>query len=202
MASGVSGVSMISGTYETPETPSPKGDCLQLRRFGTQGAEEPEKIKGEKILILGLDMATKTGWCILQDGQVIASGVQDFSKRRGESNGILFLRFRKWLLDLLNTVPEKPMVIAYEGAHFRGGAPTEVCVGLQTHCQSIAAELGIESTRVHTMTLKKYACGTGKANKVAMMKIAARFLGREPIDDNEADAVHLARWAECEFLPF
>lgn len=154
-------------------------------------------------MVLGLDLATKTGWCLVHDGNVIASGVQDFTKRRGESNGILFLRFRRWLTDLINTAPGRVEIVAYEQAHFRGGAATELCVGLQTHAQSIAAEHdGIESVGVPTNTLKKFAAGNGRASKETMIERARVLIGRPPIDDNEADAIFVAKWAENELYPF
>ena len=148
------------------------------------------------MVILGLDLATKTGWCFTDSGKVIASGVQDFSKRRGESNGILFLRFRKWLFTMLDL--HAPALIVYERAHFRGAA-TEILVGLQTHAQAIAAEHGIESTPVHTGEVKKFATGSGRASKEDMIEAARTKLGRPPVDDNEADAVLIALWAEREF---
>ena len=49
--------------------------------------------------ILALDLATMTGWATLIDGK-INSGVQNFSKKRGESNGIMFLRFNAWLREI------------------------------------------------------------------------------------------------------
>lgn len=48
-------------------------------------------------MILAIDAATKTGWALIREGRVYESGVQDFSKRRGESNGAMFLRFSSWL---------------------------------------------------------------------------------------------------------
>jgi Holliday junction resolvasome RuvABC endonuclease subunit len=149
-------------------------------------------------------MATKTGWCLCKNnGQIVESGMQDFVKKRGESNGLLFLRFRKWLVDLAKTLPAgETNLIAYEQARFRGGAATELCVGLQTRAQEIAAELDIESAPVTTNTLKKFATGKGRtAGKQPMIDAAKPFLGRDPIDDNEADAVHIARWAANEFFP-
>lgn len=151
-------------------------------------------------MILALDMATKTGWAIMtDDGRVIESGVQDFTKRRGESNGLMFLRFRKWLASMMNFGSGPVSLIAYERAHYRGGAATEICVGLQTRAQEIAAEHGIPSAPVSTTTLKKFATGKGNANKAAMMNAARRCLGRDPIDDNEADAVLIAAWARREY---
>lgn len=140
--------------------------------------------------ILGLDCATKTGWCIVEDGEIVESGVQSFAKKRGESNGILFMRFRKWLKDLVEMI--EPDVITYERAHFRGGAATEIGVGLQTRAMEAAADFGIESCPYTTGEIKKRATGMGNAGKPEMIAAAEPILGRPPIDDNEADAVFVA----------
>jgi Holliday junction resolvasome RuvABC endonuclease subunit len=110
----------------------------------------------------------------------------------------MFLRFRKWLKDFADLI--KPDLIAYEQAHFRGGAATEICVGLQTRAQEIAAERGIESAPVKTNVLKKWATGKGNAGKGEMMTAAGKHLGRPPMDDNEADAVLVGMWAVDEFV--
>lgn len=152
-------------------------------------------------MVIGLDLATKTGWCLRHDGKILASGVQDFAKRRGESNGLLFLRFRRWLFELVELAPDLELV-AYEAAHMRGGAATEILVGLQTHCQSIAAEIQVECAPVHTATLKKFATGSGKASKTDMILAASKIKDGQIADDNEADAILLAKWAEQEYLVF
>jgi len=43
-------------------------------------------------------------------------------------------------------------------------------------------------------TIKKHATGRGNANKL-MMITAMQALGHNPVDDNEADALALLRWA-------
>ena len=53
----------------------------------------------------------------------------------------------------------------------------------------------IESLPVPSTTLKKWATGSGHANKVAMILAAKNYLGRNPEDDNEADALALLDWA-------
>ena len=151
----------------------------------------------KSLRILALDTATKTGWALIENHKVVESGVQDFSKRRGESNGIMFLRFRKWLNQLCATW--EPELIVYEQAHFRGGAATEIGVGLQTRVQEMAAVLGVESSSCHTGTLKKWATGVGNASKTQMIMAAAKHLGRPPIDDNEADSVMLGLYADAQF---
>jgi Holliday junction resolvasome RuvABC endonuclease subunit len=140
--------------------------------------------------VLGLDTATKTGWAVCENGKITDSGVQDFQKRRGESNGGMFLRFRKWLADIISAV--KPDLIIYEQAHHRGGAATEVCVNLTGRVQEVATAAGIEYARYATGEIKRLGTGKGKASKEEMIIAAAKILGRDPIDDNEADAVIIA----------
>jgi Holliday junction resolvasome RuvABC endonuclease subunit len=145
------------------------------------------------MMILALDAATKTGWALIKNGKLYEAGVQDFSKRRGESNGAMFFRFRSWLAHML-TVGQVQFV-AYELSHFRGGAATEIGVNLTGRIQEACAERQIEFAAVHTATLKKWACGHGKADKGRMMAVAIPYLGHEPEDDNEADAVLCGMYA-------
>jgi Holliday junction resolvasome RuvABC endonuclease subunit len=165
----------------------------------------PPDISGRLVpskVIIGLDLATHTGWCILKDGAYLQSGVQDFSKKRGESNGLMFMRYLRWLVDLIDLCKQHGVIelIGYEQAHMRGGAPTEICVGLQTHTMSTAAQRGIESAPVKSTTLKKYATGKGNGDKPLMIMAANRWLSnrgipaRADMTDDEADAIHIARW--------
>lgn len=154
-------------------------------------------------IVLGLDCATKTGWCLWDAaaGKRLESGVVTFTVGRGESPGLRFLRFRTWLYELVRLGTANGLaLVAYEQAHHRGGAATELCVGFTTRVQEIAADNRIECATVHTGTLKKWATGSGAAGKPEMMAAAVPHLGRDPIDDNEADAVHIARWAAATYL--
>lgn len=157
------------------------------------------------MVVLGLDTATKTGWAFYdsKSGKVIESGVQDFSKKRGESNGLLFMRFRKWLQDLVKLAPVRVGLVAYERAHHRGGAATELCVNLTGRVQEICAGLEIECAAVPTMTLKKWATGKGNAGKSEMIEAALKVRHSSKVagylTDDEADAIHVARWAAEEY---
>ncbi len=154
--------------------------------------------------ILALDLGTKSGWA-LWDGARIESGVQDFTKQRGESNGMLFLKFNRWLHETvydhyIHSV--KDTLIAFEQAHHRGGAATEIAVGLMTRVLEFCARYGIEHTSVHSMTLKKFATGRGNASKEEMIQRVRRrglvHLDYIP-DDNEADALWLLIYALEKF---
>ena len=142
--------------------------------------------------IVALDLATKTGWACVIDGKV-SSGVQVFDLKRGESPGMRFLRLRAWLNEMME-LSGKVDVVVFEQAHHRGGAATQLCVGMATEVMAWAAKIGAETMPVHTGTLKKFATGTGNAGKPEMIE-AAKKMGHAPTDDNEADACCLLEYA-------
>ena len=154
------------------------------------------------IPVLALDLATKTGWALLDRNGRILSGVQEFSLNRGESPGMRFLRFRKWLKDVLTMgelgsqfSKEMPGLVIYEQAHHRGGNSTQLCVGLVTDVLAEAALYGLEHMSVHSATLKKFATGKGKSSKEEMIIKATEFYpGVEIIDDNHADALLMLKY--------
>ena len=150
--------------------------------------------------ILALDLATKTGWAAYHGGcgGAMNSGMQDFSLKRGESAGMKFLRFRAWL-DVMQALLNPIDVLYYEQAHHRGGAATQSAYGLITDVLAFAAQHNIQTSAIHTGTLKKYATGRGNAKKPEMIE-AARKLGFDPKDDNEADAILIREFAMWELL--
>jgi len=148
------------------------------------------------VNILALDLATKTGWASKYNNY-FCSGVQDFSLRRGESPGMKFLRFRRWLEEL--TAISSYDVIIYEQAISGRTANANVAqtaFGFAAIVQEICAQNAIEHTTVHASTLKKHATGKGNAKKDAMI-IAAKekWPDIQIIDDNHADALHILDYA-------
>lgn len=106
-----------------------------------------------------------------------------------------FLRFRRWLRDMLREVEATEVVyeevrrhVATDAAHVYGG--------FLAHMQAVCEENRVAYAGVPVQTIKKYATGKGNAPKEAMIA-AVRMWGRNPVDDNEADAIALARyWME------
>jgi Holliday junction resolvasome RuvABC endonuclease subunit len=146
------------------------------------------------IEILGLDLALTTGWARVVNGRVYESGVIDWRAHRagdGRHNGHAFAALYDWLDE--NTRDHTQIV--YELAHHRGGPATRLACGWQAVVQMFAARRGIlPPMTVATMTLKRFATGSGRADKHAVKAWAAQHLGRAPVDDNEADAVAVALW--------
>jgi len=140
--------------------------------------------------ILALDVGTKCGWAALTER--IESGVQRFDLLRGESSGIRFLKFNHWLNTMFALV--KPDLVVYEQAHHRGGYATELAVGMTTRIMETCARESVDYASVHSATLKKWATGSGRADKIAMMKRASELAGREIESDDEADAYLLLQY--------
>jgi Holliday junction resolvasome RuvABC endonuclease subunit len=149
-------------------------------------------------MILAIDAATKTGWALIKSGMVYESGVQDFSKKRGESNGIMFIRFRRWLGDMI--IDTKPDLIIYEQSGvFRSGAASEISHNLTGRVQEIAEASFLQYAAYAPKALKKFATGNGNADKPAMIKACEQKSGKVVKDDNEADAILLGLMAYEEY---
>jgi Holliday junction resolvasome RuvABC endonuclease subunit len=145
--------------------------------------------------ILALDLGTFCGWALQEAGR-IDSGVQIFDLKRGESPGMRFVRFRRWL----DEIAAKVDVVVFEAAHHRGGAATAVASGFAAHVMTYCAERNIQHASVHTATLKKYATGSGRADKAAVLEAVRRRWKAEVVDDNEADALALLHYALQELV--
>ena len=158
--------------------------------------------------ILALDLGTKTGWVL--DAGFIEHGIQIFDVKRGESPGFRYLRFNRWLEELVLTTilnhgkKKEPVIqprvdlVVYEQTHHRGGAATEVAAGFATRVQEFCARYKIEHAAVHSKTLKKFATGKGNADKSAMIEAARQKLGYQGNSDDEADALWLWQFAKRE----
>lgn len=158
------------------------------------------------IPVLALDLATKTGWALRDRSGNLESGVQEFELKRGESAGMRFLRFRKWMKDMIalgelgtKYSQNEPGLILFEQAHHRGGAATQLCVGLVTNVLADAAQHGVEHMSVHSATLKKFATGSGKSSKEEMITKAKEFYPNVILlDDNHADALLMLKYGLTE----
>jgi hypothetical protein len=166
--------------------------------------------------ITAFDCAKKTGFAnLLYDN--IATGVKDFAVK-GESQGMLFIRFTEWLHGLESMNPD---IVVYESPHLRGKAATDICVGMTTRVKEYAARCGAELMAVDSNTLKAFlkknvpifdivkmenecksaltTSGYNKIkNKIPSLLYFEQETERKPIDDNESDAYALLRYAMNE----
>jgi Holliday junction resolvasome RuvABC endonuclease subunit len=143
--------------------------------------------------ILAIDPGTYCGWAVLHYG-ALSSGVQVFVTSRGSSPGLRFLKFNTWFREMLQTF--SPKLVVYEQAHFRGGYATELLVGFTTRIMENCAAGGIEYAAVHTGKLKKWAVGSGRAEKQVLIDRISARIGTRITDEHEADALWLLLYGQ------
>lgn len=144
--------------------------------------------------ILSLDTATNTGWAHTSAG----SGHKWFEISRGESPGMRWVKFKKWLHDFLAAHPTDLIIYELEGTA-RSRAAAHVAHGFTAAIEEVAAARNIELTNVAPTGLKKWATGNGNAKKPAMIDAAERIARRPIEDDNEADAILILAYAREKF---
>jgi hypothetical protein len=144
--------------------------------------------------ILSLDLATTTGFARHANG-ITDAGHIAFTRKHGrktipdDHEGIVFLRFLRWLNTRI--IEDKPEVIIYERpGHFASAGAAFMASGLRGILYCNAAHHGIPIVCYSPSTLKKWATGSGKAEKPAMVARARLLEGGEDLtDDNACDAL-------------
>ncbi|MFV1850143.1 MAG: crossover junction endodeoxyribonuclease RuvC [Thalassospira sp.] len=145
--------------------------------------------------ILSLDLGTTTGWASIIGSKPIDSGSKNFSAGRFEGGGMRYLKFRRWLQEILYMHGQLDAVYFEEVRRHTGTDAAHVYGGLLAHLTAWCEENKIAYEGVPVGTIKKHATGKGNAKKDAMIA-AARKRGHSPKDDNEADAIALLYWAK------
>ena len=143
--------------------------------------------------ILTLDLGTVTGWALRRNG-VTTSGAQSFKPQRYEGGGMRYLRFARWLDEILVSVGSIDALYFEEVRRHVGTDAAHVYGGLLAHLTAWCESQGIPYQGVPVGTIKKHVTGKGNASKEQMLE-AMRAKGYVPADDNEADALALLHWA-------
>ena len=147
--------------------------------------------------ILSLDLGTTTGWALRSRDGSIVSGSQSFKPQRFEGGGMRNLRFNRWLSEVISPGRSANLVdiIVFEEVRSHAGTDAaQIYGGLMGQVEVLGETKKIPYEGVPVGTIKKHATGKGNANKL-MMITAMQALGHNPVDDNEADALALLRWA-------
>ena len=139
-------------------------------------------------VILALDLGTTTGWALRNQHGRIFSGSMSFKPRRFEGGGMRYLRFERWLYEVMHIgsvvnqvyFEEVRRHVGVDAAHAYGG----FLATLTAWCE----EIGVPYQGIPVGTIKKGLTGKGNASKEQMVA-AIQGLGLSPTDDNEADAL-------------
>jgi Holliday junction resolvasome RuvABC endonuclease subunit len=137
--------------------------------------------------LLALDLGTATGWAVGEVDRKPVYGTEGFALGRFDGGGMRFLRFQRWLEEVLQGVDQ----LAYEEVRRHLGTDAaHVYGGLQAILTKECELRAIPYQAVPVGTIKRFATGRGNASKQDMLAaITAR--GYLPLDDNAADAIAL-----------
>ncbi len=143
-----------------------------------------------KLKILALDLAAKTGWSV----DNVTYGMENFTPRSGESAGWKLIRFKSFLIKILET--EKINLVVYERAGGRFKNDIMSSAKFIAVLEIVCIEQKIEYRAYSAGEIKLHATGKGNSGKPAMIKAAIRKFKKPITDDNIADAMWLCDLAK------
>ena len=144
--------------------------------------------------ILAVDLGSTTGWATLSIHRRIVHGTVQFRPTRFEGGGMRYLRFSKWLDQMLETTGGIDAVYFEEVRRHVGTDAAHVFGGFLATLSAWCEDHAIPYQGVPVGTIKRHVTGRGNADKAAMIS-AVQARGFEPADDNEADAIAILLWA-------
>lgn len=142
------------------------------------------------MVILALDLGTKTGWAMNTDAGIHSGSVSFHKQNRLEGAGMRYLRFKRWLTEQKQSGIEE--VYFEEVRNHAGISAAHAYGGYMATLMAWCEHHEIPYTSVPVGTIKLFATGKGNASKEMMIE-AAKIEGHDVADDNEADAIHLLR---------
>jgi len=113
------------------------------------------------LKILGIDHGTRTGYALLNNGELTKYGSVNI---RGDSLGKKLIDFTNKMKIIINY--SKPDLIIFEKPNHRRNTKTTILLdGYYCVLNILAVEKQINVMSVHPTSMKKVITGTGKANK-------------------------------------
>ena len=149
--------------------------------------------------VLALDIATTTGWALQRASGRVESG--RLMLKAGAHAGDRMLQFRAFLVDINSRLEREGGIstVVWEDAFRQPGNANALHHRLVGVLLEWAAKNGVAVQPAGVSAIKKHATGNGNADKEAMLA-AARALFPGVRDHNEADAIHVLRFATTSGL--
>ena len=160
----------------------------------TASREIPADQAQGQLVMLSLDLGSKTGWAVRLSDRTVTSGIAEFKNDRWQGGGMRFLRFKQWLTEIKQMAGGLDVVFFEEVRRHAGVDAAHAYGGFLAHVTAWCEHHEIPYEAVPVGTIKRHATGKGNANKDAVIA-AVRNLGFDPADDNEADALAILDWA-------
>lgn len=134
--------------------------------------------------ILALDIAKRTGYAY-NNGKTVYSGFVDFSTDKNNLRTDTFYKFFEKIVE-----DHSIEQIAIEEVTFVSNRYAyKSFVEFANEVERLSIKYNVKVFKYNVREVKKTFTGRGNANKQMMMNTASLKLGRNIIDDNEADAI-------------
>lgn len=145
------------------------------------------------MIVLALDPATRTGWAICRVSErnieLIDSGFWCLAAKKKQNVSMRFLNLKR-KLDVLSESHGTPDVIVYENPGNLHGHARKILPGLQAIIETWCLEQGVQFYVVRPTEVKRYATGSGSAEKDRMLKAAReKWPSIEIAEHDHADAL-------------
>ncbi|NDD11893.1 MAG: hypothetical protein EB072_04425 [Betaproteobacteria bacterium] len=153
--------------------------------------------------VLALDLGTTTGWALSLLDRTMIHGYVSFKPQRFEGGGMRYLRFRRWLDELLATTAPRGAALGLDAVYFEevrrhlGVDAAHAYGGFLATLTGWCEHHSIPYEGVPVGTIKRHVTGKGNAGKAEVAE-AVRALGHPVIDANEADALALLHWVMAQ----
>jgi Holliday junction resolvasome RuvABC endonuclease subunit len=144
--------------------------------------------------ILSIDLGAKTGWALINQNGQARYGMENFSVRKGETNGHKWTKFRRWLTEIFARQPFQAIYYEDVKRHI-GTMAAHAYGGFKAMLEAWCVSHNVELIPVGVGTIKKSFTGKGNALKIDMIK-KAREKGYVTDDDNTADAIAIMEYAQ------
>ncbi len=139
--------------------------------------------------IIGIDLGTKTGYAVCnREGTIIHSEMIQFKKDKRNPGQ----RYRDYLNWLGTKIAVGDTIFYEDVKRHRGTLAAHVYGCFQGILEMVCYEKQVNLIGLGVGTIKKYATGTGNADKDLMIEAANDIVNDYITDDNEADAIHIA----------
>lgn len=143
--------------------------------------------------VLGLDLASRVGWAHSHG----VGGVIDL-RNKDKDWGQMAVMFDREIRKILESCPTDQIISELPPNQLLGAARM-ILLGLHWQARGIAKAFDIPFSNVAVPTLKKWATGSGRADKKDMIRAACDLGWQQPLDDNHADAILICKWGEEKF---
>lgn len=141
--------------------------------------------------ILSLDPAEHCGFHSVYDsGTKYFPPTDKAAKKYGEDYGQM-KNFREWLCEMAESHDVKVIVSEALDGGGKSWVSMHKLANFHGIIQEVSESHNIPLFYVNQRTLKKWATGDGNAKKELMVEYCMKRWKMEPVDDNEADAIHL-----------